>query len=202
VAVVVLLVAAPGLRARDEAPAEWPLSCDLVYGHDAPVEHCARRLPDGALALRPEVLAALAEADGEDGPDVHSLRVDGRWVFALASGATAPALPFDNGPDYFVEDRARILVDGKVGFVDPALDVAVPATWDFAFPFDGGVARVCTGCASAPVAEGDEHLEVRGGRWGLVDRRGRVVVPVVHDRDDPAATAAPATGQAPPSDGR
>jgi len=28
----------------------------------------------------------------------------------------------------------------------------------------------------------DEHGGVRGGTWGVIDRAGRIVVPVAHDR--------------------
>ena len=30
----------------------------------------------------------------------------------------------------------------------------------------------------------EEHGEVRGGAWGWIDRQGRVVVPVEHERED------------------
>jgi len=179
------------------APGEsWPLACSfLPFGDGDTVAGCAHQLPDGAIELRPEALAGRGEEDGEtDGGGVYTVMVDGALLFAVASGRTAPALPFDNGADYFVEGLARTLRDGKIGFVNDRLEVVVPPTWDFAFPFDGGVARVCEGCTLAPVGAGDEHSEVVGGRWGLIDRQGRVVVPVVHQRDDPAAQAVPEPG--------
>jgi len=73
--------------------------------------------------------------------------------------------------------------DGKVGFVNERLELTVPREWDFAFPFEDGFARVCTGCILQR-EEGGEHSEVTGGRWGYVDREGRVVVPVEHARDE------------------
>ena len=115
-------------------------------------------------------------------------------LFALDSGRTAPALMYDNGPDYFVEGLARSPRDGKVGFVNEHLELVVPREWDFAFPFDGGAARVCTGCAIRR-EEGHEHSEVVGGRWGYVDREGRVVVPVVHARDELPAPPTSAPGR-------
>jgi len=113
--------------------------------------------------------------------------VEGELLFALASGRTAPALRYDNGADYFVEGLARSPRDGKVGFVDELLELVVPRQWDFAFPFEDGHARVCSGCVIRRA--GGEHSEVVGGRWGYVDREGRVVVPVVHAREELPAPA-------------
>ena len=101
--------------------------------------------------------------------------------FVTRQGKTAPALNFDNGPDYFVDGLARTVKNGKIGFVNGNLDLVVPPVWDFAFPFEHGVAVVCTGCAFTPAARGDEHRRVTGGKWGYIDRRGRVVVPVEYD---------------------
>jgi hypothetical protein len=115
-------------------------------------------------------------------------------MFALDSGRTAPALPFDNGPDRFVEGLARSIRDGKVGFVDESLDLVVPREWDFAFPFEGGVARVCTGC-TARRHSGGEHSEVVGGRWGYIDREGNVVVSVDYGLDTLPAPPSSDLGQ-------
>lgn len=81
------------------------------------------------------------------GPEgLGSIVVNGRGLyFVTRQGKTAPAFPFDNGPDYFVEGLARTVKDGKVGFVDNRLDSVVAPVWDFAAPFDHGVAAVCTG---------------------------------------------------------
>jgi len=159
---------------------EWPIACVVFPGFDPEVGECARRDEEGELVLRRGVVPT------EGGP--HAVLVEGELYFALASGRTAPALPFDNGPDNFVEGLARTVRDGKVGFVNEKLEVVVPREWDFAFPFEGGAARVCTGC-SIVHEDGDEHGTVQGGTWGVIDREGRVVVPVVHDRESGPATS-------------
>jgi hypothetical protein len=97
--------------------------------------------------------------------------------FFKRQGKTVPALPFDNGPDYFVEGLARTLINGKVGFVNENLDEVIPPVWDFAFPFQNGVAVVCTGCISS----GGEHTVRKGGKWGYIDRTGKIIVPVIYD---------------------
>ena len=71
--------------------------------------------------------------------------------------------------------------DGKVGFINTELDQIVAPVWDFAFPFEHGVAVVCTGCVPTPALSGDEHRTMTGGKWGYIDKRGKVVVPVVYN---------------------
>lgn len=161
-----------------EAPVprvEWPLACRPFSPEADEIPACARRDAAGEILLRPGVVAEL------EGP--HTMRVEGELLFALASGKIAPALPFDNGADYFVEGLARTVRDGKVGFVNEALELVIPRQWDFAFPFEDGRARVCSGC-SVVREPGDEHGTLEGGAWGWIDREGRVVVPVEHERDN------------------
>ena len=95
--------------------------------------------------------------------------VDDRGLyFVNRQGKTAPAFQFDNGPDYVVEGMARTVKNGKVGFVNTQLDRVVPPVWDFASPFEHGVAAVCTGCVSTPISPGDEHKKMTGGKWGYI----------------------------------
>lgn len=178
-ALTLLILAAVACSGTGPGPASaWPLACSPFPPTGEPVPECARRDADGEIVLR---AGALQVADGSAA--VHAVVVEGELLFALDSGTTAPALMFDNGADDFVEGLARSPRDGKVGFVNRRLELVVPRAWDFAFPFEDGVARVCTGC-EARRREGDEHSEVAGGHWGYVDRAGRVVVPVVHARDE------------------
>jgi hypothetical protein len=179
--VVVMLAACAG--APPEPSATWPLACSWYPPIDPPVAECARRNAAGEVVLRP---GAWLEDGGSTA--VRTIVVEGELLFALASGRTAPALPSDNAADDFVEGLARSPRDGKIGFVDERLELVVSRQWDFAFPFEDGLARVCSGCVIDD-AEGDEHSEVKGGRWGYVDREGRVVVPVVHARDELPAPA-------------
>ncbi len=133
---------------------------------------------DGEVVVSPRSLS-----DIEFGPEgVGCVVVESRGLyFVNRQGKTAPALAFDNGPDYFVEGLARTLKNEKVGFVNKRLEEIVTPVWDFAFPFQDGVAVVCTGCAPAPVSAGSEHTRMIGGKWGYIDKRGTVVVPVQYD---------------------
>jgi len=126
--------------------------------------------------------ASLAKADFRQS-ELAGIYIEGRpgLYFVNRRGKTAPAFFFDNGPDYLVEGLARTVRNGKMGFVNAQLDEVVPPVWDFAAPFQDGVAAVCTGCV--PMPAGDEHTYISGGRWGYIDRRGEVIVPVVYEQN-------------------
>jgi hypothetical protein len=142
----------------------------------------------GDIRVSPQSLAQLSF-----GPDGLGTILAGErdMYFVTRQGKTAPAFLYDNGPDYFADGLARTVRNGKIGFVNAQLDQVVEPVWDFAFPFEKGVTVVCTGCA--PVAKsGEEHRVVSGGKWGYIDKRGKVVVPVEHDSRSlpPVETAA------------
>lgn len=86
---------------------------------------------------------------------------------------------FDNGPDYFEEGLARSRVGGKIAYLDRTLRPRIVTGYDWGSPFEHGRADVCVGCRME--REG-EHSVVVGGKWGVVDHMGRVVVPVTLDR--------------------
>jgi hypothetical protein len=157
----------------------------MACGRMRPVE--CRLFPDGEVAVCQQApdrfvtvsRQSLAHAEfGAEG--LSAILVGERIYFVNRAGNTAPALKFDNGPDYFVEGLARTVKDGKIGFVNTALEPVVAPVWDFAFPFSNGVAAVCSGCMAA----GGEHQLVTGGKWGYIDKRGKVLVPVRYDRDE------------------
>lgn len=131
------------------------------------------------------VLSRRSLADIYSGPEgLGSVVVDDRGLYFVSrSGRMALAFVFDNGTDNVVEGVARIVKNGKVGFVDAQLDQIVAPVWDFAFPFEQRVAQVCVGCVATPIFPGDEHKIMTGGRWGLHkqtregDRASRIRLP-------------------------
>ena len=137
---------------------------------------CARRDADGGFVVHPEVAAEHSPPGS-----VSSIVIEDLWLYVITSGKTAPAFLFDNGADYFVEGLARTPRNGKIGFVDQELAEAIPPQWDFAFPFESGLAVVCNGCTLEPVGE---HTEVVGGEWGYIDSQGILVAPCTHKRDE------------------
>lgn len=104
---------------------------------------------------------------------------DGTPVFIDDSGRVlATAFFFDNGPDYFVGSMARIVKDGKVGFIDERGHIAIPPRWDYAASFCEGLAPVCQGCSHGV---GDERDVFSGGSWGYIDTYGRLAIPLAFD---------------------
>jgi hypothetical protein len=98
------------------------------------------------------------------------------FYYVARDGHMVPVIAYDNGPDAFVEGRARTQIDDKIGYVDRRLRVVIPPRYDWGFPFEHGKAVVCSGCAPKP--DGGEHRLVEGGMWGFVDRNGREIVPL------------------------
>ena len=60
-----------------------------------------------------------------------------------------------------------VLLTGKVKSLSES-------QFDFAFPFHEGLAAICVGCKEDP--EGEYH-SVKGGTWGYINRRGKIVIP-------------------------
>ncbi|MFB5652239.1 WG repeat-containing protein [Leptospira wolffii] len=88
--------------------------------------------------------------------------------------------PFDNGPDDFSEHKARFVENGKIGFFDPFCKKVIPADFDFAFPFEKGYSVICSGCKSVREPDG-EHSILEGGKYGLIDSKGKIVVNPEYD---------------------
>ncbi|XZF15048.1 WG repeat-containing protein [Chitinophagaceae bacterium MMS25-I14] len=81
---------------------------------------------------------------------------------------------FDNGPDYPAGGLFRIKDSrGKIGYADSATGkIIIPPQFDGAFPFDGGIARVGTGCRDT--SDGEHNWWV-GGNWWYIDKDGKKV---------------------------
>lgn len=164
----------PGTSCEPELPTQAPARPDRVsFEQDG---KWGFRDAAGAVVIAARyVVVTEFNAEGtcgvvlEDG-SAQFIDVEGRPV--------ARAMVFDNGPDYFVQGRARVVDGNKVGFIDRGGKLVVPPKYDAAGSFCDGLAPVCMGCKE--VREG-EHTRTEGGQWGFVDRSGAVVVPVMYD---------------------
>lgn len=105
---------------------------------------------------------------------------DTGWVL-LDTAGTRLLRPYavDNGPDYFAEGMARYVADGMFGFFDTTGAVVIKAAYDYAEPFVGAKAAVCSGCSTT--VDG-EHSRVVGGNWGVINADGSVAVALEHGR--------------------
>jgi hypothetical protein len=104
---------------------------------------------------------------------------DTGWTAIDAEGKTR-FRPFviDNHPDGFKGNRARFQANGLIGYYDSTFKVRIPAAYDFAEPFDGGLAKICMGCGK--VRDGEYHLVV-SGKWGFIDTTGSPIIEPKYD---------------------
>ena len=82
---------------------------------------------------------------------------------------------FDNGIDSLQEGLFRFIEGGKMGYADRCLNEVIPAIYDGARQFKNGSAIVCIDCVTRPL---DEYTVLEGGRWGAIDKKGHVIVPI------------------------
>ena len=159
----------PSLGAGQGA-APYPLVCAYFRRDLDSYAHCARR-EDGMVRVAPAHLARMRFERG-----LAELRVPGigcLWV--RRDGLALPVFLLDNGPDPFEQGLVRSWRNGKVAFYDRRLRLVLATPYDWAFTFNGrGEALVCEGCRS----DGWEPAAMVGGRWGLIDRTGRLVLPL------------------------
>ncbi|HUI94422.1 MAG TPA: WG repeat-containing protein [Xanthobacteraceae bacterium] len=135
---------------------------------------CTRVDSSGARWVKVEHRRALSF----DAHGIAAVWIEGveGFYYVGRDGRMVPVVAYDNAPDAFVEGRARTRVDGRIGYIDRTLRVAIAPRYDWGFPFAHGRAVVCRGCA--PKRDGGEHGLVEGGLWGMVDRNGREIVPL------------------------
>ena len=144
--------------------------------------NCAAVSGDGSVRVLARHLRALDfNANG-----LATLNVKERgWFYVRRNGRALEVLLEDNGADYFVEGLVRGRRHGKVAFFDRSFRMVLPPTYDFAWPFENGLAMVCSGCREEPAAsDPDHHGLVDGGLWGYIDHHGREVIPVKYSRDE------------------
>ncbi len=88
---------------------------------------------------------------------------------------------FDNTADYFKEGLARTIKNNKFGFINKKLEVVIKPAYDFAFPFNNGISKVCNGCVEKK--DGD-HKSIEGGQWGHINKQGDVVIEIKYSKNE------------------
>jgi hypothetical protein len=143
--------------------------------------NCAVVNGDGSVRIRTTHLRALAFNDG-----LASINIKDRgWIYVRRDGRVLDVLTQDNGADDFVEGLARGRSHGKIAFFDRSFRMVLPPTYDFAWPFENGLAMVCSGCKEKTAADDpDHHGFLDGGLWGYIDHHGNAVIPVKYSRDE------------------
>ena len=97
------------------------------------------------------------------------------WAYLDRSGKVivGGVAAFDNGPAAFHDGLVRVERGGKCGFADASGRLVIKPLWSGCLDFDGGVARVCKGCAQSCDGGDCEHKSLKGGVWTCLDTRGR-----------------------------
>ena len=116
-----------------------------------------------------------------DGSGLAEIRVFDGVYYLNKNGKVIKSYLYDNGADYFQEGLSRTEQNNKFGFFDKKLNVVIQPVYDFAYPFSGGVSKVCLGCKKIKVGE---HVEMKNGKWGGIDKSGNVVIDISHKYDD------------------
>lgn len=92
--------------------------------------------------------------------------------------------PFDNGPDYISYGTFRIIENSKMGFADTTGKIIIQPIYDFTFGFDKGLALVNLGGhreKSDPTDSNCEYYTWTGGKWGVIDKKGKVLLDLKYD---------------------
>src|SRR5882724_2772356 len=124
---------------------------------------CATVQRDGSIRILSRHLRNLDF--GTDSLATLALK-GGRWFYVKRNGQSLEVLPWDNGADPFADGLVRGRRRGRIAFFDRAFRMVLPPKYDFAWPFEDGLAAVCSGCKEEPVASDREHHALIGGLWG------------------------------------
>ncbi|OJH80496.1 MAG: hypothetical protein BSK19_09595 [Stenotrophomonas maltophilia] len=146
----------PACKVMTEEHGLWMLpGCEVV---DDKPQISAETLQD--LPYDGDGLALVQTADGFHYVDRH--------------GRSQAVIAWDNGADPLQEGLFRGRIGDRVGYFNAAFEQVIAATFDFAWPFQDGVAEVCNGCRRG-TPDGDGHTPMEGGEWFRIDRSGRRV---------------------------
>jgi len=116
-----------------------------------------------------------------DGLGLAEIRMLDGVYYLNKHGKIIKSYLYDNGADYFQEGLSRTEQNNKFGFIDVQLKIVIKPEYDFAYPFSGGVSKVCLGCKKVKIGE---HTEMQNGQWGYIDKSGNVVIDILHEYDD------------------
>lgn len=85
----------------------------------------------------------------------------------------------DTKPDEVSEGLFRIKKNEKIGFANMQGETVIKPQFDIAMPFSNGYSAICIGGKSQIE---DEHSINVGGKWGYINKSGKLVVQPIYDR--------------------
>lgn len=108
----------------------------------------------------------------------------GLWAINTKGKELFKVYTVDNGPDYVREGLFRMKDNrDKIGFANMLGEIVIKPQYEGAFPFNGTFAPVCKGCIIQKIANGEYSIWVKG-KWGYIDKTGKVVIPIEYDEID------------------
>jgi hypothetical protein len=133
----------------------------------------------GRIVIEPKYIVARPYGDH----NIAAVADEREWKYIDIKGKTIlkPYL-FDNGPDYFKDGLSRYIENNRIGFIDEKYQIAIKAQYEFVTPFSNSYATFCVGCKDVLLKEGVEQTKREGGRWGIIDKKGKVVVEPIYDK--------------------
>jgi len=154
------------------------------YGDMLHFKDCGEVIGD-ELHLKKKHLSNMSFKKGEESDYGLSTVYSTQGTFYISKiGKSIKMYFYDMGADYFVEGLARYISNEKIGFVNPKLDIVIPAKYDYATSFKNGLALVSNGCHQERDKYDSEHSHIVGGLWGAIDKNGKVIIAIEHSRSE------------------
>lgn len=76
---------------------------------------------------------------------------------------------------------SRYVENNLIGFIDKKYHIIIKAEYEFVSPFQNNYATFCVGCKKVLLKEGSELIKRVGGKWGIIDKKGNVIVEAIYD---------------------
>jgi len=166
--------------------AQYPKDADCAYLPKITDEHssefdsqgiCGKFIDEDTIKLDPKHFKNL-NFDDANYTTLYTREVkDGeiKVFYVSKSGKIVHTFMWDNGADRFFDGLARVIKKGKFGFINDKLEIVIKPQYDFANSFKNGKAKVCNGCTKQ---QDGEHYMMVGGKWGVIDTKGRIIEPL------------------------
>ncbi|HOI27717.1 MAG TPA: WG repeat-containing protein [Paludibacteraceae bacterium] len=116
---------------------------------------------------------------------LQSLLDDSQWYVVDASGNELYRVYVENGtPDSYNKGLIRVQKDNLIGFTDKKGRAVIPTRYTQANRFVGKytLANIGAILADNSSTDMDNPTTWVGGKWGVIDKKGKVIVPFSYDR--------------------
>jgi hypothetical protein len=145
-------------------------------------DRCGEVTEAAGLSLLPEVRERLYH--DADGLSCVILSRDEGWL-VHRDGRAARGPVIDTNCPWFEEGLTIGLIEGRQVYMDKGLKVVLDPGYESLRHFEGGYAQVCNGPFTREQV--GEKTRVTGGKCGMLDRSGKLVMELVHPLEEYAA---------------